>query len=359
MRQKIYKPNIAIHPGETLSETIEVLEMTQADLADRTDLSKKTINEIVQKKNPITPETAIKFGLVFGTSPDFWNNLQRNYEETVIRLETEQKVKQQIPLLDKFECYNELAALGHVERTRNLEEKVICLLQFFRISSLELLPTVQATAFRQTKKKNLSRESLAAWLRCGEIEADKQQAKIFDKDKLYQSINELKALTKEAPEIFSKRLIEICLSFGVVVALVPHFKKTYVNGATKWVSPNKALIQLSLRGSYDDIFWFSFFHELGHLVKHGKKRQFVEFDYEREDIIKKAEREADEFARNILIPKGEYSKFVTQKDFSIETVKVFAEEIGVAPSIVAGRLSHDTENWKKWVKLRKRLIFKK
>ncbi|MFH1847365.1 MAG: HigA family addiction module antitoxin [Candidatus Omnitrophota bacterium] len=359
MEKKAYKPNIAIHPGETLEETLEALGMTQSELSDRTGLSRKTINEIVQKKSPITLETAIKFGAVFGMSPDFWNNLQRNYEETLMRLRNAEAIEGEVPLLKKFECYNELVFWKYVEKTTDPKEKVKNLLNFFGISSLKFVPTVQAIAFRQTKKKKISKESLAAWLRCGEIEASKQKTQDFDKEKLKNSINSLRTLTKKMPEEFSKKLIEICSSFGVAVAFVPYFKKTHVNGATKWITPNKALIQLSSKGKSDDIFWFSFFHEMGHLVKHGKKEQFVEFDYKKEGVYEEKEQEADDFASNTLIPKGNYVEFLKEKDFSIESIKAFAEKLDIASSIVAGRLSYDTGEWKRWSRLRKRLEFKR
>ena len=91
-----YKPDIAIHPGRTLAETIEGLNMSQVDFAKRTDLTPKTINEIIKGVNPITPESAVKFAAVVGTSPTFWNNLQRNYDETVVRLKAERLNKEEM-----------------------------------------------------------------------------------------------------------------------------------------------------------------------------------------------------------------------------------------------------------------------
>lgn len=350
-----YLPDIAIHPGKTLAETIDALNMTQVDFAKRTDLTPKTINEIIKGVNPITPESAVKFAAVVGTSPSFWNNLQRNYDETIVRLKAEENIEEELPMLEKFECYAELAKYGYVEKTRDQKEKIRNLLNFFEVSSLKLVTTVQAIAFRKTKKDNLSKESLAAWLRCGEIEAKKQHTECFDKEKLNRSIDKLRALTMDSAEQFGKQLVDICASLGIALVFVPYFKKTYVNGATKWINPNKALIQLSLKGRYDDIFWFTFFHELGHLVKHGKREQFV--DLEDSDMSEKAEKEADEFASNTLIPKSKYERFYENGNFDRQEVISFAEELNISPSIVAGRLSRDTGDWGRWARLRKRLQF--
>ncbi len=78
-----FQPDIAIHPGESLAEQLEAVSMSQVDLATRTGLTPKTVSEIVQGKNPVTSETAIKLASVFGTSPEYWNNKQRRFEQSI------------------------------------------------------------------------------------------------------------------------------------------------------------------------------------------------------------------------------------------------------------------------------------
>jgi len=81
-----YQPNKAIHPGETLKEILDSIPMSQTELAMRTGLTPKTINEIVRGKAVLTTDTAIKLSVVFGMSTDFWNNLERNYQEDLSRI---------------------------------------------------------------------------------------------------------------------------------------------------------------------------------------------------------------------------------------------------------------------------------
>src|SRR6185436_11964306 len=126
-----FNPNIAIHPGNTLKELLDKVNMTQTDLAGRTDLTPKTINEIIQGKNPITPETALKLSAVFGMSPVFWNNLERNYQETLARIERDKKLENELPFLQKFDCYKELAKWKYVPQSKDPKEKVLNLLNFF------------------------------------------------------------------------------------------------------------------------------------------------------------------------------------------------------------------------------------
>ena len=356
IKENAYNPNIAIHPGKTLEDTLEASGMKQVDLAQRAGLTAKTINEIINGKNPITAETAIKLSAVFGMSAAFWNNLQKNYDETVARLKAETCLDEELALFRKFTCYNELVKWGYVSVSANIRDKIVGLHKFFGVSSLAFINQTYAVAFRKSAQANLSPECLATWLRCGEIEAQKVETKLFDRNKLLDSISALRILTNELPEKFQGKLIEICRSCGVAVVFVPHFSKTYVNGATRWVSSDKALIQLSLRGGSDDRFWFTFFHELVHILKHGKKGQFVEF--KDRDKINILEKEADEFASNILIPKSQYNQFKNTGDFSDPSIKAFAKSIGVSPSIVAGRIEHETNCWGKFSHLHNRLKFK-
>jgi len=141
------------------------------------------------------------------------------------------------------------------------------------------------------------------------------------------------------------------------VAYTPYLRNTNVYAATKWIKKDKVLIQLSSRGLYNDIFWFSFFHEMAHILKHGKKDQFIEFKEKEILIDKEKEEEADTYAKEILIPKTEYAKFFKKSDFTDYSIKRFAERIDVSCGIVAGRLSHDLDNWKSFEHLRTKAKF--
>jgi HTH-type transcriptional regulator/antitoxin HigA len=125
---------------------------------------------------------------------------------------------------------------------------------------------------------------------------------------------------------------------GVALIFVRHLPKTGVQGATQWVG-RKAVIQLSVRYRWADIFWFSLFHELGHLLLHQHKGVFVNpSSGEKSD----REQEADVFASDALIPRESYKRFVASCGvFSADPVEAFAREVQVHPSIVVGRLQHE------------------
>ena len=364
MTKNNYNPNIAVYPGNTLKELLESVGMTQTDLAERIGLTPKTINEIIQGKSSITPETAIKLSAVFGMSATFWNNLERGYQETLARIERNKKLENEIPFLKRFECYKELAKLAYVPASKDLKEKVLNLLNFFGVSSLDFVPKTYQVAFRQSKQANLSHESLAAWLRCGEIEGNKIETKAFDREKLISSIENLRTLTTKNTSEIEKSLKSLCAECGVAVAFVPYFSHTFVDGATRWLSADKALIQVSLRGAHIDRFWFTFFHEIGHLLKHGKKDQFIEFEKRNTGELEVKEKEADEYAGKTLIPDAVFNKFVASGQAVTDgSITRFAKEINISPAIVAGRIAHELNQkgakntWKRFSHLRPRVKF--
>ena len=119
-------------------------------------------------------------------------------------------------------------------------------------------------------------------------------------------------------------------------------RRPTVYGATRWLTPQKALLQLSLRGRTDDFLWFTFFHEAAHILKHGKREVFIEApDGAGDQETKRKEEEANTFASDFLIPKIAFAQFRQQRPFATETVKRFAAELGIASGIVVGRLQHE------------------
>lgn len=343
-----------IHPGVTLLETLESLRMTQVDIAERTGLTVKTINEIIQGKNPITADTAVKLASVFGVSAMFWNNLQRVYDAASAREREIAQLQAETKMLAEVGCYSELVEWEYIPAAVPSVEKVRNLLNFFGVSSLKIIADVEAVAFRRPISAKVNPYCLAAWLRCGEIEARKLTLKPFDSNRLAASLKDFRSLTIKEPKVFVPEIQNKCAECGVAVVFVPHFKNTYVNGATRWLDHQTALAQLSLRYKWEDIFWFTFFHEFGHILRHGKKEQFIDMAKSTDG---EKERDADNFAQEALISKESYARFEKENDFSFASIERFAQQEGISPAVVAGRLSHNTGDWKKWAKLRRKFEF--
>lgn len=350
-----YLPNKAIHPGYTLAKALEREGMTQKNLCARTGLSEKHLSQIINGVASITVETALLLENALGGSASFWLNLEKNYQETKARLERISLVKNETSLVSKF-FYNELAKRRYVPQTSNIENKVENLWRFFGVNSLSYVANTERVDFRKKSGIEVKKEGIAAWLRCGEIDSKKVSLPEYSAKKLQQALSKIKILSVKEPEEFSKEIINILNTCGVSLVFTPHFPGIGVSGATRWIG-NNPLIQLSIYYSWADIFWFNLYHEIGHLLLHGKKDKFIEFDDRELVTAKDKEDEADRFASNELIPEKTYAELI-KHTLSIQGIIELAGSLGIHPGIVAGRLCHDGKvSWNKVSSLRPRLKF--
>ncbi|MBI4829954.1 MAG: HigA family addiction module antidote protein [Candidatus Lindowbacteria bacterium] len=376
-KEEMLLSDLAIPPGEILEETLDARGMTQAELARRMGRPVQVINEIVKGVKSITPDTAIQLEHVLGAPAHVWLGLENEYQLTKARLQETKQLREQISMLKDIP-YAEMARRGWVRRVKDKTEQVRELILFFSVSSLielverisrsgvreqppaseiPMLSTeVEFVAVRGDRGSVLVRElesaygtrpaiessqmALAAWLRKGEIEAQKIRTAPYGEKRLKGSLNSFRELTREVPNEFQRKLGDLCASCGIALVFVAPLPKMCAHGATRWLSSDKALVQLSVRYKYDDIFWFSFFHEVGHVLLHGKKDVFIEIS-DKDSQRSEKELEADKFAANTLIPPREVRRLVSDPPFSKDKVIKFSDTIGVAPSIVVGRLHHE------------------
>ena len=332
------RPDIAIPPGELLAETLETLGLSQAELARRTRRPAQAINEIVRGTKEITPETALQLERVLGVPAHIWTRLEADYRHNKARLEDQARLKGELPLVSRYP-YTALATRGWVRRTRDAFEQLEELLRFFGVVSLQQVPTIEAAAFRRSRKAHTSPEALASWLRQGEREGQGLTVAKFSAPKVRAALPELRSLTRQPPQEFEPRLRQLLSDAGVALVLVPHLPGTEAHGATRWLGAEKALVQMSIRYSWADVFWFSLFHEVGHLLLHDRSSVFIEGkDGDRQPL----EREADRFAADELIPSALFQAFIERPDCRTQAgVVEFAQDIGIDPSVIVGRLQHE------------------
>ena len=335
-----YQPNKVIHPGTTVGRTLGKLGMSQKSLSERTGITEKHISAIINGDASITPETAALFANSLGGTASFWNNLQKNYEETKVRLENRRRAAQEIELVEDFP-YLELKKRNYVKETRDAVEKVLELWRFFGINSLTSVKTIESTAWRRGATEKVKVESLAAWLRCGELDAEefinKNDVTDYNELGLKNLIQKIRTYTTSTSMNFWDDLQQDLAGVGVVLLAVNHFSGTRANGATRWINGHP-IVQLSAFGKDADRVWFTLFHELGHVLKHGKRDKFISFTQGKEKSSEEVE--ADDFAANTLIAKNAYDAFVVRGDFSQSAIIAFANEQGVHPGIVVGRLKN-------------------
>lgn len=337
-----YRPDVVSAPGETLEEMLEERGMTQAELARRMDRPLKTINEIVKGKAAITPETALQLERVLGVSAAFWNRRESLYREYLARCAEEDRLRaaavwlQQLPLRD-------MVKQGWVQKAPDTAGQVREVLNFFGFASPKVWTdwcNGLQVAYRGSPAFTSNAAAVAAWLRQGEIEAQSIECQPYDEKKLRASIPWLRSLTLKTPAEFQPELVRGCAACGVAVVILPELRGTRLCGAARWLTPEKALVQLSLRHKTNDHLWFAFFHEVGHILLHGKRESFL--DTEEKHGGQDKEEQADRFASDVLIPPTAYRAFVQNHPRpDAPAIHRFAVEIGIAPGIVVGRLQHE------------------
>jgi HTH-type transcriptional regulator/antitoxin HigA len=335
-----YAPDIVSAPGETLEEVLVSRGMSQAELAERTGRPKKTINEIIRRKAAITAETALQFEKVLGIAAAFWIAREQNYREALARSRELDAFSRESDWLDQIP-YRAMVKLGWIAGYRDKALQLQEVLRFFGVASPASwngLWNASSPAFRQSRTFTSESGATAAWLRKGEIDAATQACQDFSAHAFKHALTRIRSITRDLPRNFTRLIAEECCAAGVCVVFVPELPGTRVWGATRWLSPTRALMQLSLRYKTDDHLWFTFFHEAGHILLHGRRDVFLEDEWKKTD---EKEAEADAFAREWLIPEARYRVFRRLGSYSCAAARRFAHELGIAPGIVVGALQFD------------------
>lgn len=338
-----YHPQIAFHPGETLAEKLDELGMGPKEFAIRTSKPEKTIIAVIKGKSSITPEMAVQFEHVLKIPAHFWLNMQRNFDEFLAREERQELLAESINWAKKFPI-NDMVKYGWLPTKSTIEEKTSELLAFFSLSSHNAWEDYYfnqqlKVAFRISLAHTKEPYAISAWLRKGELQAAELPTKPYFEKGFKETLPKIKDLMAKHPKKFFKKLQELCLEAGVKVVHTPCINKAPISGSTRWLN-DTPLIQLTGRYKRNDSFWFTFFHEAGHILLHGKKDIFLEnIDYSEKDKLK--ETEADDFAIKWTLKKEEQEEILKRFRITEDDVVDFAKKFNTHPAIIIGRLQHD------------------
>ena len=333
-----YKPDYAVAPGATLKELLEEKGLSQSELAMRAEISEKTISQIVNGVAPISYETAEKLELVLGTPANYWNRRELAYREALARIEATERLEENLSWLEEIPVVllkSRKYIPNHAQKSLLVRET----LKFFGVSSVDAwnaawgIPAIQ---FCQQAIHKPRPGRLATWLRLGELQAAELKPQAFNADEFRRTLSEIRSLTLIPAKRWKEELSNRCVAAGVAVVFTGEIAATDVNSATRWLTKDKALIQLGQKLTANDQLWTTFFHAAGHLLLHGKKQVFVEFGKNRDTV---EEREANAFARDSLIPAAFSQRLPLLK--TKELIVEFANTIGIAPNIVLEQLKHE------------------
>lgn len=324
---------IATPPGATIKEQLIDRGMSQKEFAARMDMSEKHISKLINGEVQLTPAVAVRLEVVLGVPAKFWNNLEAIYREKLIKAEAENAMDAD-EVLAKQLPYNEMAKFGWVPETRDLKEKVVNLRKYFEVVELSLLENNQITriACRRLAVTEKSDLALLAWAQEAKIKARNVETEPINIRGLLSVIPEIRKMTNLKPKEFCPELKRMLAECGVALIFLPHLKGSFLQGAS-FMDGNKIVVGLTARGKDADKFWFSLFHELGHIILGhiGQADGTTEQD----------EKNADVWSGNKLIPTEVLDAFKERRNYSSASVCSFAEEIGIAPGIVVGRLQNE------------------
>lgn len=335
-----YSPDYAVKPGETIEELIEHIGLSKAAFARHLGVTIGYLNRVISAKIPLSVEFAIKLETVTKVPASYWNTLEANYRTQLNRLvclaEDDCKWLRDQPrkvMLERGWITGETA----LEQYRST-------LSFYRVADrkawLEVWEAPLAAA-RVSPKYKVSPSAVAAFVRAGEIEAESISCKPYSAEAFRTALASCRALAAHSMTRATLQEMRcLCAEAGVALVFVKSVAGAPLNGVTRWIGKDKAMILLSLRTGSEDVIWFSFFHEARHILDEKKKTSFLTGQAWADSPDEKI---ADDYAAEMLLPKAHNAEVCALR--TREELDSFAQEHNLAPGIVAGRFHHLTKRF--------------
>jgi HTH-type transcriptional regulator / antitoxin HigA len=336
-----FQPDWFSKPGDTLLTLMEQRELTFETVSERLGCKHSVVRGLLAGTVAVDDVLAIKLSEHVGGTPGFWKTRQTKYVAALSKAADAVPKDLGADWLKQFP-HADIANHGWVERAGRRDQLIKSYLAFFGVNtpnewSERYASFLKGTAFRTSPTFESKIGAISAWLRQGELEAAAVQCAPWQPKNLKQKLEELRVLTKaKTPSYFLPRLRKICSECGVAVVFVRTPAGCSASGATRFVSADKAMVILSFRHLTDDHFWFTFFHELGHLLLHKASMTFVDGE---PGITSTMEVQANNFAANVLIPVDRLDELKGLPPRREQIIR-FAFSVGVSAGVVVGQLQH-------------------
>lgn len=330
-----YNDTIAFHPGYYIKEIIDESGLTQEDFAKRLDTTPKNISLLVRGEQNLSIDIAMKLSRMIGTSVSYWLNLQNAYDSLVAEHRLEDELVEERIVFESLDYKYFETEYGLPHLPRKIDEQINRVREYFNVASLRVLTKRDMSVKFRSSTDNLSVKSIIkanAMVQIATNMALKVDAPRYNKSKFEDAVSYALTLTEKHDE-FYPMIYKAFMDAGVIFVILPNLPGSNINGATKKVGDN-IMLMVNDRRLYADSFWFTLMHEIGHILNGDFGISFDQETGEQELL-------ADKFAEDNLIPKEEYTCFIEQKDFNLNTIRKFAKQIDRDPGIVLGRLQND------------------
>lgn len=333
-----FNPDWFSRPADSLLGLMKRRRIPIEVVADALEGGVETLRELVRGTRVVDRDLALALSRAVGGAPNFWLKRQALYERAL-----DLALSKAFGELDDWLTTVPAPTGGRPGRlSREKKEiEVRNRLAFYGVNSLRAWNARYGdlnnrTQFRTSRTFSSSSASVALWLRQGELEAALATTKPWNPEKLRASLEGILGLSKvRQPSRFLPKLRAISAEAGVAIVVVRAPKGCKASGASRLITPEKAMVLLSFRHLSDDHFWFTLAHEFGHLLLHGAKA-FVDAD---DTPLDHREREANEFASSCIVPASRWEEFASLR-YQREAVLRFSVSLGIAPGLVVGQLQH-------------------
>lgn len=332
------------HPCDELRKEMNHAGMSQKELAVRTGTTEKHISTVLNGERDISVAFARKLGYVFKKSAEDWLTLQAKYDAYQMCVREKNEITQaELDILKPLREISEyFVHRGYLLNHCGDATRVIRLRSLLGVSNLTAIPHITYNAaYRAQITDNVKVDPfvLFAWQRLCEKETESILPELglnveLLRSKLVEIKNQMFGTINDG--IFSLR--EILAKCGIAFQVVKHFRGAPVQGFIKKIDTGEVILCLTIRGGREDSFWFTLFHEIGHLLNGDVSTRFVDFD----SVSGKNEDAANRFASNFLINPDDYRQFLRDHiTIHWQDIVKFAAQQNILPSIVLGRLQKD------------------
>lgn len=332
---------LIIHPGETLKEILEDKEMTQRELALRTSVKEPHISAIIKGKKPISISFAKKLEYALGIDARFWINLQSNYEKELADYDELNEITcEEFIMLQKIKNLSDYAKdINLISTEAEFSHLIIELRKILNLSNITHIGEIsQSGAYRLSASDNIDPEILFTWLRITDLVTKRQKlTRELNIELLKEKLTLIKALSFKDVEIINIKLREHLSECGIKFAIVKHFTGAPVQGVIKKDSDGSLSLIMTLRRKFADVFWFTFFHEIGHIINGDIKDRLIDYEGTENEI----ESMADKFAADLLIEPDLYQELINSGDFSLSNINKVCKKMKIPSFILIGRLQRD------------------
>ena len=348
-------PARAIHPGEILREELQERGIKQKDFAQSIGVQATHLNEFIKGKRNLNEDLAMKLESQLGIPYKTWMNLHNGYMYECKALD-EKRTEEQYALQFEDACANifniqalykrlGLMMLSCSERVKRLKE----LFSFDLLSSNELRMQV-AGMYKHSEKVQMDEKNMLTWLILNKLEISRiQQLDNYRKENAMKAAEDIARMANE--RTLTTESIKECLNrYGISYIKVDKLDKTPIDAYSTF-SGDMPVIIVTYRYNDMDKLAFDILHELCHIDRHFSEGNKAFISIEGVEYSNDPrEKEANEFARQMLIPDDTWETILKVGCTSlspykiVKTIATEAERCGISPSIAISRYKHDT-NW--------------